>query len=623
MNRLLLIFWLLANSCFASDLPEIICWGNRVGRMVEDIDSSAIETNTASVADLLKQNTAVFVKSYSRSSLSTISLRGMGATHTVAEWNGLNITDPMTGMVDFSTIPTVGISSCSVAKGASAVNSTGALGGVVAMFSNPADKLQASATLGSYSLQTYSLKVPIKTKNSRHSLSFAYSKAENDFHFINIDKKILTDGKRIHPVEVNRHGAYNSIDGLYSGEIGTKILIRPSLWWSKFERNLPCLTVDYAKSDFINKQNDLNLRSSVRFEKNSFKWIIGATYSDIHYIYAREVAEEDMHTMQESDAYATTYQSGVDYFKVFDNHRLDVSANLLMARAQSFNRVNHDGYSAWQFSGTQSTKLAKFWNKCSSSVLLKQQWGGYYRLVPAAFFEARTKKSTIKSSVSYNYKYPSLNDLYFLPGGNPDLKAEHGWSTDLSWSRKISFLQLSTTAHYGKFEDWIQWLPTPRGFFTPRNIKSVRTTGIEMSASANGNIKKVKYKCNCSLSLTSSVNTKAYSEYDCSVGKQLPYVPVFSGVLNPELSWKDITLHYSWQSFSKRHTMSSNDETVLGELPTYFMSNISLSKKWDLGKFNLSISGAVKNLLDEKYVEVLSRPMPGRNYEFTAKVEIK
>ena len=31
-----------------------------------------------------------------------------------------------------------------------------------------------------------------------------------------------------------------------------------------------------------------------------------------------------------------------------------------------------------------------------------------------------------KASVSRNYRFPTLNDLYFLPGGNPGLNSEKG-----------------------------------------------------------------------------------------------------------------------------------------------------------------------------------------------------
>lgn len=40
----------------------------------------------------------------------------------------------------------------------------------------------------------------------------------------------------------------------------------------------------------------------------------------------------------------------------------------------------------------------------------------------------------IKTSVSHNYRFPTLNDLYFLPGGNSSLKNEHGFSYNASVS---------------------------------------------------------------------------------------------------------------------------------------------------------------------------------------------
>ena len=61
--------------------------------------------------------------------------------------------------------------------------------------------------------------------------------------------------------------------------------------------------------------------------------------------------------------------------------------------------------------------------------------------------------------------------------------------------------------------------------------------------------------------------------------------------------------------------MSSNDISLTGKLPEYFMSNISLEKLLPLRWADLSIKGTVNNLFDEEYLSVLSRPMPGINFE--------
>ena len=61
--------------------------------------------------------------------------------------------------------------------------------------------------------------------------------------------------------------------------------------------------------------------------------------------------------------------------------------------------------------------------------------------------------------------------------------------------------------------------------------------------------------------------------------------------------------------------MSSNDISLTGTLPPYFMSNITLEKSFSLKWADLSLKGSVNNLFNEEYLSVLSRPMPGINYE--------
>ena len=61
--------------------------------------------------------------------------------------------------------------------------------------------------------------------------------------------------------------------------------------------------------------------------------------------------------------------------------------------------------------------------------------------------------------------------------------------------------------------------------------------------------------------------------------------------------------------------MSSNDYTISGFIPDYFMSDVTLSKNFSFTWAGITVSLAVKNLFDEDYVTVLSRPMPGINFE--------
>ena len=62
--------------------------------------------------------------------------------------------------------------------------------------------------------------------------------------------------------------------------------------------------------------------------------------------------------------------------------------------------------------------------------------------------------------------------------------------------------------------------------------------------------------------------------------------------------------------------MSSNDQTLTGRLPQYFMNNVSLEKGFDFRWADLSLKASINNLFNEEYLSVLSRPMPGINFEF-------
>lgn len=62
--------------------------------------------------------------------------------------------------------------------------------------------------------------------------------------------------------------------------------------------------------------------------------------------------------------------------------------------------------------------------------------------------------------------------------------------------------------------------------------------------------------------------------------------------------------------------MSSNDISLTGKLPPYFMSNISLEKRLSFKWADWSLKGTINNLFDEEYLSVLSRPMPGIHFGF-------
>ena len=162
------------------------------------------------------------------------------------------------------------------------------------------------------------------------------------------------------------------------------------------------------------------------------------------------------------------------------------------------------------------------------------------------------------------------------------------------------------------------WLPTTKGFFSPRNVKKVHSYGITANASAEiVPARSWLLQLNGSFAWSPSINNgEKMSDADRSVGQQLPYVPLRSASFTARLAWRDWSLLYKWASYSRRYTMSNNDVTLSGILPAYYMSNIVLQKDLTLRPVNLQLKLAVNNLFNEDYLSVLGHPMPGINFEF-------
>jgi iron complex outermembrane receptor protein len=287
-----------------------------------------------------------------------------------------------------------------------------------------------------------------------------------------------------------------------------------------------------------------------------------------------------------------------------------------------------------ELSGTASAKWQPIDRIGISAVLRQDMYGeSLAPVIPAFFIDGVVSKRgniVARASISRNYRFPTLNDLYFLPGGNPELKSESGFSYDAGLSFETGrperfILKGSATWFDSHIDNWIIWLPTTKGFFSPRNVKKVHSYGMEMKGDIS--IQLVKgwiADLGASYSWTPSINEgEKMSPADKSVGKQLPYVPRHSASLTGRLSWRTWSLLYKWCYYSERFTMSSNDYTITGHLPQYFMSNVTLEKGISLRPADLSLKLAVNNLFNEDYLSVLSRPMPGINFEFFVSVTPK
>lgn len=656
--------WLFSQSKGSIDegvsISEVMVYSKRpmkeIGAQLTKLDSMALKENIAlSMADVLAFNSSIFVKNYGRATLSTVAFRGTSASHTQVTWNGMKINNPMLGMTDFSMIPSYFIDDASLLHGTSSVNETGGgLGGAVKLSTKPARNegfgLQYIQGVGSFSTFDEFLRLTYGNDHWQSSTRVVYSSSPNDYEYRNHDKKIniydedMNIIDQYYPVERNRSGAFKDFHLLQEVyyNTGKGDCIGLNAWYINSNRELAMLTVDYGDdTEFENRQREQTFRGVVSWNHLREKWRLDAKatymYTWLAYDYKRDLGNGIMAPMTASRSYINTISGAIDS-EYFVSDKWLVTASLSVSqhfvRSQDKNIILQEGdkgivgYNKGRFemSGSVSAKWQPI-ERLGLSIVVREELVGnkWSPLIPAFFIDGviiEPGNITARASISRNFRAPTLNDLYALPGGNPDLKSERGWTYDAGLSFAVGRENLySLKGSAGWFEsfisDWIIWLPTTQGFFSPRNIKDVHAYGIELQAEGNLWLPRGwELNLNGTFSWTPSINEgEPVSAADQSIGKQLPYVPEFSSSVIGRLSWRDWTFMYKWCYYSERYTMSSNDITFSGKLPPYFMSNISLEKLLKLRWLDLSLKGVINNLFDEEYLSVLSRPMPGINFE--------
>lgn len=666
MRQLSVILILLLSSVAAwaqedvIDIEEITVLGTRpihdIGVQQTKIDSVALKENISlSMADVLTFNSSIFVKSYGRATLSTVSFRGTSPSHTQVTWNGMRINNPMLGSTDFSTIPSFFIDDATLLHGTSSVNETGGgLGGAVKLSTTPTNSkgftLQYVQGVGSYMTFDEYLRLGWGNHRWHTSTRVALSTSRNDFRYTNRDKKlnIYDDEMNIisqyYPTERNRSGSWRDLHILQEAYCdirqGDRIALRA--WYTNSNRELAMLTTDYADdSDYDNRQREDTFRGVLSWNHLRSTWKMDANagyiYTWLGYDYLRDPGNGTMSVMTRSRSRINTIYGDVkgEYYignKWLFTADIALYQHFVESRDKSIILQDGDrgivGYSQArvELSGAVSAKWSPTDNIGLSLVLREELHGTRLSpIIPALFVDALISKRgniTAKASVSRNYRTPSLNDLYFLPGGNPNLRSERGWSYDAGISFAVNNIERvkingSATWFDSYISDWILWLPTPKGFFSPRNVKDVHAYGVELKAGLWCDMGKGwTMDVAANYSWTPSINCgEPMTPADRSVGKQLPYVPKHTATINGTLAWRGWSFQYKWCYYSKRYTMSSNDNTLTGQLPDYYMSNIALAKQLHFSWADLSIKGCINNLFDEEYLSVLARPMPGINFQ--------
>jgi iron complex outermembrane receptor protein len=611
------------------------------GMKETEVDSMVLqEKANLSLSDLLAENTPVYIKNHGRGALATASFRGTDASHTQVNWNGMNINSPMTGMVDFSMIPVYIIDEMSLKHGTASIeNQSGGLGGAINIKNKvnweKDTRVKYIQGIGSYQTFDEFLQAGTGNKKIRSTTRLYHNYSKNNFTYVNkrignIDPKT---GKITHPLDTNKNADYTRYGGMQ------ELYFRPNTnnvlslkWWGQWsDRTLPRPTsYEGPENANLNNQNTVDHKVMARWKqygkKDKLSLRAGYSIKDMKYVHKNRVPGKGMLPAVYSVSKQQSSLNQISYeYEIDKSFSIETSLDANFHDVTSQDTVRNNGYEKQRRKMSGLLSLQKsFGDRLNTKLMIREDWvdDQFVPLVPYLGFDFRLleeKKIYLKGNIARNYHQPSLNDLYWQPGGNPDLLPEKGFSTELGAEYKLStdnfHLSSDLTVYRSDINNWIIWVPSYKGYWEPRNVKRVLSRGMEFGLQVTGKISEVSYHASGNYAWTRSLNYGDKNRWgNESYGKQLVYVPVHSGNLLIKLSWNKFFLTYQHNSYSERYTTSSNDVTQRDWLYPYFMNNLGMGKSHKFDNFSLSGKLKVYNLFDESYHSVLHTPMPGRNY---------
>lgn len=591
------------------------------------LDSFAlVRTKKLDLSELLNQYTTVYVKSTGRGTLSTASFRGTGANHTKVLWNGMLINSPMLGQVDLSLIPVCFLDDITLYSGGSSlIQGSGALGGIISLENKPGwdekTGFSLSSELASYSTYDIAGKLNINKEKWISKSRAYYNSSVNDYEYLNTHIK-PNEKKRLQNGDWVKSGFLQEI--YYRIKNNDMLSVRFML--QRNGRNLPP-PMSYEGMEKKEYQEDRNIVTNLTWKHYGQidQYELSSAWIDNVMDYDLELPEQNLLNMN-SKSHEKCIINRFNYLRKLDTKtKFGVQILFNQYHVSITEEVRSEGYKARRSELSTMLNISRDISDRASTYLLVRNDLVDSRLqpiMPSFGFAIRVLKKTelwLKTNFSRNYHLPSLNDLYWIPGGNSNLKPEESYTADLSADLALQneFVSFSSilTGYISRIDDWIIWKPTQYGYWSPENIALVLSRGLEFSFKSAVDVQICNIMLRGNYNLSRTTNENPVHSSDRSKGKQLIYIPVHKANIHFNISHNDFYLNYSLGLTGKRFTQSSNEnafyETVLNP---YLLHDFLLGKEINLAHFNAGIHIGIYNIFNAHYQVILARPMPGRNY---------
>ena len=616
-----------------------------VGSTRVELDSAVLaQYRGSSLAEVLQARTPLALKYYGPGQLATIALRGTSAQHTAVLWNGLNIMLPTLGQTDFALLPAGANTRVSIQPGpAAALYGSGAVGGAVLLDGapdwRPGTRGNVQADAGSFGQVGGNAEVRAASAAVAVRVAASYREAQNNYSYVVREAR--------GPVRYTLQNAALRHQWSFSPDLAWRVgragELTAAAWLTDTDREIQSGT-GLVGGQARERDQSRRLTLGYRHLAARGQWSGRVAWFEdvLNYRDGGEPSNSRVRTTQAQAEHTAalgtrgSLRLGAEaqhFSALVDGYG---AAPVAENRAAAFALLRYDPRPALRLSANLrqaalpvglaplTPTVGAEWDLLSSvttASLDSATVSATDNRVPhtSSVFQlpnSPTHQLTAKASAARSYRAPTLNERYWRPGGNPDLRSESGFGYEAGLRHRLSgpgntTLETELTAFRQEVDDWVQWLPNNRtGVWSPRNLRRVRSQGIEASTALR--VRRGRYTGSAQLAyhFTDTRKTQGAPDDPDPVGVQLAFVPRHQASFSTDHRWRGWLASSTLVLTSFRYTNASGDVFLPGT--ALLGATLGRTLPGPAGTRLLLLAQA-HNLLGQAYESYPARPAPPRS----------
>lgn len=584
---------------------------------------------------LLKRTSGATIADYGGiGSLKSLSMRGLGSSHTGLVINGTGISMAQQAQIDFSKIQVDNIENVRIflspARSVKLPTSAQMQGSSIAVetfertFTQKKLSLRLNTIIGSFGQQEIFGAAKFNKNNTFLAISGNLASYEGDFHY---HLPYIEDSSMKRKNNSNLNYNLNLGAGKRWRTLNTRHQLRLFAKINAIERELPGAIILYNSSndeelltdqtmvgsDYSLYQKNLKFRVFTSYEKHTLR------YFDPSYLNLQGFIDNRYtnHTFQSGanvnwKLKQLTVGAGTD----IKNENLMSTRNL-----GNPNRISNVSMLATdykcKFFSLDGALYTHFVQDINESVQIKNN---YYRLNPQFSFRTTDQfmeNFQLNAWYKHSSRAPSFNELYYRQIGNTDLVPEESQQLNLGYEWILAFEKFEINVNGNLFHNWVNnkivALPTQNMFvWSIQNVGKVVARGSDLTMNLSIPVSNT-LSISASSGLTYQSVIDESSRNSPTYGHQIANTPTWMNNSDLQIDWKSFQFGISSLYMGSRYSLNQNIPSNL--LEDYLVLDLTMSYKLNLfKKHQLSFQGGVRNFADKQYYHINYFVMPGRNY---------